>query len=323
MSTQKLKRTSKSTLAWPDAVERFEEHLFARGAAARTATDYIRELRLLEAHLQPRARVSGPADVTTEHLRSYQAGLMTGEASPLGKPQSAGTVAKITAVLASFFGWLHRDGLLACDPTSRLERPKISRPVGDVLSLEEVKKLLAQPDATTALGLRDRALLEVLYGTGLRRNELLGLDLADVRQDEREVIVRHGKGGKGRVVPVGRAAWKALTAYLERGRASLVKQRAGVECAVFVTSAGGRLKATRLRVLLQHFAAGAGIARRLTPHSMRRTYATHLIQNGVSVRHVQVLLGHESLETTARYLRLTSTEIRREILLKHPRERFE
>lgn len=320
MST-KVRKSSKIT--WPSALERFEDSLFARGAAARTATDYVRELHLFEAHLKPLARVSGPVDVTVEHLRCYQAGLMTGEASPLGKPQSAGTVAKITAVLASFFGWLHREGLLASDPTSRLERPKISRPVGDVLSLDEVKKLLAQPDAATALGLRDRALLEVLYGTGLRRNELLDLDLADVRKDEREVIVRHGKGGKGRVVPVGRAAWQALTAYLERGRASLVKQRAGVECAVFVTSFRQRLKATRLRVVLQHCAAGAGISRTLTPHTMRRTYATHLIQAGVSVRHVQVLLGHESLETTARYLRLTSTEIRREILLKHPRERFE
>jgi integrase/recombinase XerD len=248
---------------------------------------------------------------------------MTGEAGQRGKPQSAGTVAKITAVIATFFGWLHCEGLVSADPTMRLERPKTTRPVGDVLSVPEVRRLLAQAEPSSALGLRDKAVLEVLYGTGLRRNELLDLDLADVRRDERELVVRRGKGGKGRVVPVGRAAWQALTAYLDRGRASLAGRRGGSECAVFVTAFGQRLKATRLRVLLQGYATNAGIARRLTPHTMRRTYATHLIQSGVSVRHVQVLLGHESLETTARYLRLTTAEIRREILLKHPREKFE
>lgn len=308
-------------LHWPAALHRFEDHLLARGAADRTVQDYLRELRLLAEHLRPLLRVPGPREVTTEHLRAYQAGLMTGAATQRGRPMTAGSVAKVTAVLSSFFGWLFREGLVAVDPTWRLERPKIDRPVGDVLSKQEVQRLLAQPVETSALGLRDRALLEVLYGSGLRRKELLGLDLADVRVDERELVVRLGKGGKGRVLPVGRTPWQFLTAYLERGRPSLVKQRPVP--AVFMTAQGGRLKETRLRKLLDHYAKAAGISRRLTPHTIRRTFATHLIQAGVSVRHVQVLLGHESLETTARYLRLSGAEIRKEILLKHPRERFE
>jgi integrase/recombinase XerD len=323
MPATKTKTKKTRHLSWPEGIERFETHLLACGRAARTVADYLRELRLLEQHLAPLARPVGPAQTTIEHLRAYQAGLMTGEASQRGRPQTAGTVAKVTAVLATFFGWLLREGLIATDPMARLERPKIARPVGDVLSIGEAKRLLAQPCTRTALGLRDRAVLELLYGAGPRRNELLALDLSDVRHEGREIVVRHGKGDKARITPVGRGAWKALTDYLERGRPSLAGRAAGAECAVFVTAFGQRLKATRLRVLLQGYADAAGIGRRLTPHSLRRTYATHLIQGGVSVRHVQVLLGHESLETTARYLRLTTAEIRKEVLLKHPRERFE
>lgn len=319
--TPRSKKLAPTSLPWTAAIDRFEEHLLARGAGTRTIAEYLRELRLLADHLQRTVGSLGPADVSTEQLRTYQAGLMTGETTRHGRPCSSGTVRKVTSIFASFYGWLVRSELTDQDPTVRLDRPRRSNVVLDVLSQEEVQKLLAQPDKTTALGLRDAALLEVLYGTGLRRNELLGLELADLRHAERELIVREGKGGKNRVVPIGRTPWKALDDYLTRARPSLVRTRPVL--ALFVSQHGQPLRQTRLRSLLTQHARAAGITRGPTPHTLRRSFATHLIQAGVSLRHVQLLLGHTSLETTARYLKLSSAEIRKELLLKHPRERFE
>ncbi|MCW8138362.1 MAG: tyrosine-type recombinase/integrase [Planctomycetota bacterium] len=317
--TRSSSRSAAPSLGWPDAIERYEEHLFARGASPRTVDSYGRELRSFAEH----AGEGGPAGTTLSDLRAYQSGLMTGEATRRGRPLGAGTVARVTATLASFFAFLTGEGLIADDPARRLERPKKARPVGDVLSLAEVKRLLAATGAATPHALRDRAMVEALYGTGLRRAELLALDLGDLRPDEREVVVRHGKGDKGRVVPVGRATWHALTAYLERGRPGLVGSRAEVEPAVFVSQRGRRLCAQRLKEVLDGLARRAGIARRLTPHTLRRTYATHLLENGADLRQIQLLLGHTSLDTTALYLRLSTAKLRRDLLLRHPRERFE
>lgn len=311
--------TRRRALTWPATIEQYEEHLLARRASPRTVDSYTRELRYFADY----AGDGGPSAVTLGDLRAYQAGLMTGETTRRGRPLGAGTVGRVTTTLASFFGYLHVEALIPEDPTVRLERPKKAQPVGDVLSLPEVKKILAAPDHTTPIGLRDLALMETLYGTGLRRAELLALDLSDVRRDDRELLVRHGKGDKARVVPVGRTTWAALMAYMERGRPTLVGRRAGAEPAVFVSQRGQRLHPGRLREILIDLAHAAGITRQVSPHTWRRTYATHLILNGASLRHVQLLLGHESLETTARYLRLSSVQVRREVLLKHPRERFQ
>lgn len=308
-----------SALTWPEAITRYEEHLFARGASPRTVDGYGRELRLFAEH----AGEGGPGETTLGDLRAYQSGLMTGETTRRGRPMGAGTVARVTTTLVSFFRFLVDEGLIAEDPTRRLERPRQGRPVGDVLSVEEVRRLLAQTDPTTPLGLRDRVMLEALYGTGLRRAELLALDLGDVRRDERELVVRHGKGDKGRVVPVGRTTWHALADYLARGRPALVARRAEVEAAVFVSQRGQRLCAQRLKEVLDALAPAAGISRRITPHTLRRTYATHLLENGADLRQIQLLLGHASLDTTAVYLRLSSAKLRRDLLLRHPRERFE
>ncbi len=313
------KNAAPRPLRWADAIERYEDHLFARGAAPRTVDSYGRELRYFAEH----AGDGGPADTTLGDLRAYQSGLITGETTRRGRPMGAATVGRVTTTLVSFFSFLLGEGLIADDPTRRLERPKQARPVGDVLSVAEVKRLLAAADATTPRGLRDRAMVEALYGTGLRRAELLALDLADLRDDAREVVVRHGKGDKGRVVPVGRATWLTLAAYLERGRPALVGRRAEVEPAVFVSQRGQRLCAQRLKEVLDELAPRAGISRRLTPHTLRRTYATHLLENGADLRQIQLLLGHTSLDTTALYLRLSTAKLRRDLLLRHPRERFE
>ena len=193
-----------------------------------------------------------------------------------------------------------------------------------MLTVEEVTRLLEAPDRTTPMGLRDRAFLEILYATGMRRREALGLDLCDYDRRTREVVVRNGKGGKSRVLPVTRGAVSEIDAYLARGRPALAKLGlADSMNAIFLSERGRRLSEPRVLKILRALAATARIKKRLTPHALRRSFATHLLKGGVSLRHIQVLLGHASLDTTAIYLRLDPRELRRELLLEHPRERID
>ncbi len=307
--------------SWAAAIDAYETHLRARRAAEGTTVGYVREVRLLREHLAEDDDRT-PAEVELADLREYQVGLLTGDASRTGRPLAAGTVSRIRTSLGDFFGFLHKDGLISDDPTQRLERPDV--PIGapkDVLSVEEVERLLAATDTTTALGLRDRAVVEFLYGTGLRRTELLDLDLGDVDHAQRVVTVRCGKGGKGRRVPLPRTTHAALMDYVERGRPAFA-QLDGDFAAIFLSSRGKRLSPGVIRGLVGRLAKQAAITKRLTPHTLRRTYATTLLKHGANLRVIQLLLGHVSLDVTARYLRLDDEEVRREVLLHHPRERM-
>ena len=170
--------------------------------------------------------------------------------------------------------------------------------------------------------LLDRALLEVLYCTGVRRAELLALDLGDVDHRQRTVLVRAGKGERPRVLPIAPTCYRALCAYLDHGRPELEKGEPTP--ALFLSTRGGRrLSADTLSRILRDLAQRAGITKRVTPHCFRRTCATGLLANGTSLKVIQAILGHSSLETTSVYLCLSPEEIRSEVLLKHPRERFE
>jgi integrase/recombinase XerD len=251
-------------------------------------------------------------------------GLLTGTASRSGRPNGASTVHRVTTALRSFFRFLAAEERIERDPTARLEHPRLPRPLpGDVLTTEEVTAVLDVPDLTDPGGLRDRALVELLYATGLRRNEALDLDLGDLDHDERWVRVLHGKGDKGRILPVTRSAWHHLLGYVERGRPSLATRHPDSSCALFLSSLGRRLSEPSILRALRALGRQAGLARGLTPHTLRRSFATHLLQAGVSLRHIQALLGHASLTTTARYLGFDAHELRKELLLHHPRERID
>lgn len=317
----KPKPSKRKGPSWATAIDAYETHLRARRAAEGTTVGYVREVRLFREHLaadEDRA----PAQIELADLREYQVGLLTGDSSRTGRPLAAGTVSRIRTSLGDFFGFLHKEGLIADDPAGRLERPDV--PIGapkDVLSAEEVERLLGATDTTSALGLRDRAVVELLYGTGLRRTELLDLDLTDVDHAQRVATVRCGKGGKGRRVPLPRTTHAALMDYVERGRPTFA-QLDGDFAAIFLSSRGKRLSPGVIRGLVGRLAKQAGITKRLTPHTLRRTYATTLLKHGANLRTIQLLLGHVSLDVTARYLRLDDEEVRREVLLHHPRERM-
>jgi integrase/recombinase XerD len=239
--------------------------------------------------------------------------------SQYGRPFSTGSRQLAVCWLRTFFLYLAERGLVILDPTRLLRTPRRARRLPrHVLTPAEMDRLLALPDVRTALGLRDRALLEVLYGTGLRFSELADLAVGDVDLDERTLWVRHGKGKKDRVLPLGRWAAHWLSRHLER---SAKDRGRSAGDRVFFTWRGNRLDNTELNRQLREDAHRAGIDKPLTLHLMRHTFATVLIKGGADVRYVQRLLGHADLSTTAVYTHLDLGDLRRVQERCHPRER--
>ena len=234
----------------------------------------------------------------------------------IGPPASPATIHRKSACLRSFYRHLRRDGLLERDPTATLSTPRRSRKLPQVLTRGEVEKLLSQPSGTEPAALRDRALLELMYACGLRASEAIGLELMDV--DIQEGVLRaRGKGSKERVVPIGQAALKALRIYLERGRPGLVK--GAPEAHLFVNFRGGQLTRQGLYKIVRRHALTAGLADRMSPHTLRHTFATHLLSGGCDLRSVQEMLGHADVSTTQLYTHLSSERLKDVYFRAHPR----
>lgn len=322
MPTPAARRTpTRIDATWDEALDRYLTHLRAARFSDRTVREATLKLGHLRRHLEPLL----PAQLQLPALRTFQAGLFSGKTSASGRPMSARAVANVSSCLRGFFAFLAAEGLVPVDPTTRLEQPRCpKRTVGEALTLAEVQRLLdaAASRATSPAGARDRALVELLYATGLRRAEALALDLADVERDLREVVVRRGKGGKGRRVPLTPSTFAVLVDYLDVARPDLSSAHADSGAAVFLSKRGRRLDAMSCARVLRALASAAELTKRLTPHAMRRTFATHLLQGKASLRAIQTLLGHAELSTTAYYLRVDAEELRREVILHHPRERF-
>jgi integrase/recombinase XerD len=317
-------------LTWPQAKDLFLTHLRAKNLSPQTTYCYGLELDRLAEFLGDKAGVAADAEdkqpnqVTLDDLRAYQEGLLAGTASRSGRALSGRNVYRVACTLASFYGWLKDEGYAREDPTRRLERPKLNQPLpGGVLTEREVARLLTAAEEDTPAGLRDRAVVELLYASGLRRAELVALDVTDLDLEARVVRVRHGKGDKGRSVPITRAACLRLEAYLKEGRRRLSVRGTPGERALFLTSWGRRMGPATVMRLLHRLARRACLNKSVSPHVLRRSFATHLLKNKANLRSIQLLLGHEKLSTTAAYLRLDEEELRREILRHHPRERLD
>jgi integrase/recombinase XerD len=309
-----------ATIEQPITRRRFEHLLldflsyleFERGLSRNTLEAYRTDLlqfgRFLEArHVS--ALEAGPADVA-QFLEQLARG------SEERAPASPATVHRKSACLRSFYRHLRRDGLLDSDPTATLSAPRRSRKLPHVLTRGEVDKLLSQPRGTEPVALRDRALLELMYACGLRASEATGLELGDVDLEDR-VLRARGKGSKERVVPVGHAAAGALEVYVERGRPALVK--ALPETHLFVNFRGGRLTRQGLYKIVRRHAASAGLADRMSPHTLRHTFATHLLAGGCDLRSVQEMLGHADVSTTQLYTHLSSERLKDVYFRAHPR----
>jgi site-specific recombinase XerD len=237
-----------------------------------------------------------------------------------GDPLSPHSRRSYLVLLQRFFRFLLRRGLILADPMLDVSMPRVSKLPSLVLSRSQARRLIESPSPFTPVGKRDRALLEVLYGAGLRVAECARLELRDVDLGKGTLFVRQGKGKKDRVVPFAGQAAQALDLYLREGRPALV--RGAREQALFLSSSSGRpLPSETIQLVVREHARQAGLELKITPHVLRHTYATHLIQGGASVRHVQKLLGHASLQSTAIYTRVLPKDLAKVVEKAHPRER--
>ncbi|HYI98299.1 MAG TPA: site-specific tyrosine recombinase [Thermoleophilaceae bacterium] len=289
----------------------FVAHLeFERGLSRNTLEAYRSDLLQFGRFLDDRgltALSAAPADVA-DFLASL-GGSDGGTASPA-------TVHRKSACLRSFYRHLRREELLDRDPTAELAPPRRGRRLPQVLSRGEVGRLLESPKGTEPIDLRDRALLELMYACGLRASEATGLAVTDVDLDEL-VLRAHGKGSKERLVPVGRAAADAVRRYLERGRPQVVGS--GVEACLFVNFRGRALTRQGLYKIVRRHAEAVGLGDRMSPHTLRHTFATHLLAGGCDLRAVQEMLGHADVATTQLYTHLSSERLKDVYFRAHPR----
>jgi integrase/recombinase XerD len=229
------------------------------------------------------------------------------------------TVARHLVTLRNFFRHAQVEELIAEDPTAHLESPKIRRSLPGYLRLDEVERLLELPDQTTPLGLRDRAMLEVLYSTGLRVSELTSLRVMDL--DTKVGCVRCiGKGDKERIVPVGRKALAIVEKYLRHGRTALIGTTRGTAGAfLFVNRRGGRISRVGVWKIFSSYGRKAGLRVPLTPHMLRHSFATHLLERGADLRSVQLMLGHSDISTTQIYTHVVEERLKQIYKAHHPR----
>jgi integrase/recombinase XerD len=246
-------------------------------------------------------------------LSSYVAALVSGRN---GRPAASTTVQRKVACLRSFYRHLRREELLDTDPTTELRAPRRSQRLPHVLSRDEVRHLLEQPRGDEPAGLRDRAMLELMYACGLRASEVIDLELRDLDLED-GVMTARGKGSKERIVPVGSKACAAVAAWLEHGRPKLVG--VGEEDRLFVNHRGGGLSRQGLYKIVQRHAKTAGFDDRMSPHTLRHTFASHLLAGGCDLRSVQEMLGHADIATTQIYTHLTADRIRDVYDGAHPR----
>jgi integrase/recombinase XerD len=233
-----------------------------------------------------------------------------------GAGMSARSVARHLATLRNFYGFLAREGTVASDPTEFLVSPRQWTTLPKYLNREEVERLIAAPPEAKPTGMRDRAMLEMLYATGLRVSELCGLELAAVERSM-GVLRVIGKGNKQRIVPFGEAAGEALDRYLREARPKLLKGRASPS--VFVTARGSAMTRQAFWMLLGGYGRQVGITRRLTPHVVRHSFATHLVEGGADLRSVQIMLGHSDISTTQVYTHVARRRLRDIVDQHHPR----
>jgi len=298
--------------------ERYLDHLAVeRGLSENTLLAYRRDLRRYVGFLGDRD-VDEPRAVDEGTVRSFVASLSASTHGPDDAPYRATSVARTLSAVRSFHRFLLREGVTDRDPAAVVPQPRLPRSLPRPLAVEDTRRLLEAPDDGSPAGLRDRAILELLYGSGLRISELTGMDVDDLDLEERSLRVL-GKGGKEREVPLGSFGHDAVSAYLTRGRPGLAT--VATRGALFLNARGGRLSRQSCARLLGRYVRLAGIDRRVTLHTLRHSFATHLLEGGADVRVVQELLGHASVATTQIYTLVTARHLREVYEESHPRAR--
>lgn len=303
-------------------IDAFAAHLAAvRGASRHTVKAYAEDIQQFAAFARAR-NVHAPDTVDTALIRLFVAELTT------ERNLARATVARKAAALRSFFRYLARRGIITRSPAQGILTPRKQKPLPKFLGEDAVTALLAAPDPSRPDGLRDRAILEVLYASGIRAGELVALDLGDLSltggDDEGSLRIRQGKGNKERIALLGSASVAALRAYLASARPLLAAQPATARppsAALFLNRWGDRLSDRGVRRLFDKYclAVVAAASHKITPHTLRHSFATHLLDNGADLRVVQELLGHADLSTTQVYTHVTTTRMKDTYNKAHPR----
>jgi site-specific recombinase XerD len=295
--------------SWARGLRAFDTALRTRGLGERTRRAYSSDVGQLAAWAS--AQELDPLTVDARQLRRF-----AGVLSERGASRS--TVARKLAAIRAFYRVLVERGELEASPGDLVAGPKRDGHLPTVLSRTDVDRLLDAMPVTTPLDLRDRALFELAYSSGLRAQELVDLDVDSLDRDGEQLRVE-GKGGKTRVVPAGEPAWRAIDAYLERGRSELAAGTERAEPALFLSRSGRRLATTDVRRRLRVALRGSGVQAAASPHALRHSFATHLLDGGADLRAIQELLGHGSLSTTQTYTRVESKRLRQAYAQAHPR----
>lgn len=281
-----------------------------RGASENTIEAYLRDVDRLQDYLEERDL--GYDAVTTDDLSQF-----VGELYDTGI--SARSIARIISGVKSFFRYLRLERLIESNPSLLLDMPRCGRHLPEVLSVEEIDSMINAIDESSVTAQRNHAIVETLYSCGLRVSELCNLEISRIDFDHGVILVI-GKGDKERLVPMSEVAAEEISRYIHNDRA-LIVPKAGEENIVFLNVRGHRLTRQMVFIFLRDLAKMAGISRTISPHTLRHSFATHLLEGGANLRAIQQMLGHESIGTTEIYLHLDTTSLRREILEHHPRNR--
>ncbi|MFY4775899.1 site-specific tyrosine recombinase XerD [Metabacillus sp. RGM 3146] len=294
-----------------DQIKDFIHYLVVeRGLSNNTVVAYERDLCSYARFLSDEQNLSSFNDVTRLSIIQFLKVLKD-------QGKSSKTIARHIASIRSFHQFLLREKTVEQDPSVHIESPQIERTLPKVLSLEEVEKLLDTPLLTSSFGYRDKAMLELLYATGIRVSEMINLNLEDVHLSM-GFIRCFGKGNKERIVPIGRAAQDSMTEYIEKARSKMVRGKTATE-ALFLNHHGKRITRQGFWKNLKKIALDAGITKPLTPHTLRHSFATHLLENGADLRAVQEMLGHADISTTQIYTHVTKTRLKDVYKQFHPR----
>ncbi|RJN31465.1 site-specific tyrosine recombinase XerD [Nesterenkonia natronophila] len=321
-----FRKEATSSALWPEVADYLAHLRIERGSSTNTLASYERDLCRYAAYLSSRG-VESPAAVDTGHVADYLQAVTTG--ADEGSLLAERSVARMLASVRGLHKYWAQEGRAGFDAANDVAAPTLAQSLPKALTVDQVTRLIDTPDAATPLGLRDQALLEFLYATGARIGEAVALDVDDVHSlqatgQEGLVLVRvTGKGNKQRMVPLGRMAQKALGDYLTAGRPALAETSPGRprrnSPALFVNKLGGRLSRQSAWEMLRKTAQAAELSDVVSPHTLRHSCATHMLEAGADIRTVQELLGHASVTTTQIYTKVTAETLQETYLTAHPR----
>lgn len=283
-----------------------------RGMSGNTVVAYLYDVGLLFSFLNEEKPSLGISEITIKDLKEFIGFIDKLELGPY-------TQSRVISGIKAFFRYLIIEKIITSDPSEMLESPRLGRKLPDVLTVEEIEKTIDSVNLSQDRGERNKAILETLYGCGLRVSELINLKVSDLHFKEGIILVT-GKGNKQRLVPIGKAAEKQITTYLTHVRPTLQVSKKDVDV-LFLNRRGNKLTRQMIFLIVKDHVEKAGIGKTISPHSFRHSYATHLVQNGADLRAVQMLLGHVSITTTEIYTHLDREDLRKAIMDFHPRNR--